>query len=175
MKNFLKERQSGIFLLTFAFILITSISLGHKVQSSNDANLSGKNQPSSKTEIDLDGGELAEVASEVNQDGISEVPFDEIEKEEENKIAVSAVKAGATSVSKTEAEKYSALKEKLKKYCDKKYESKKCKKYLTETKALFKTNKDYKRLYEKYLEKKEEREADDSDDSDDSKRTQNTY
>jgi hypothetical protein len=172
MKNFLKERQSGIFLLTFAFILITSISLGHKVQSSNDANLSGKNQPSSKTEIDLDGGELAEVASEVNQDGISEVPFDEIEKEEENKIAVSAVKAGATSVSKTEAEKYSALKEKLKKYCDKKYESKKCKKYLTETKALFKTNKDYKRLYEKYLEKKEEREADDSDDSDDSKRTQ---
>jgi hypothetical protein len=167
MKKFLKERKNGLFLLVFAFIIITSISLGNQVQSSSSASLSGENEPSSKTEMELES-ELAEAVLEINQNGIIEVSSDETKKEVENNNAVTAVKTGAEAVSKTEAEKYAELKEKLKKYCDKKYDSKKCKKYLAEAKTLSKTNKECKKLYEKYLEKKEDRE----DESDDSKSTQ---
>lgn len=166
MKNFLEERRSGFFLLFFAFFVITTISLGHQAESKDLSNFSDDSQS-------LDEGEKSyELVSEISQGEVIEAPFGEIKKEEESVATkeedVANVEVDAKAIAKIEAEKYAELKDNLKKYCDKKYNSKKCKKYLSEAKALSSAGKEYKKIYDKYLEKKEDRE----DDSDDSKSTE---
>lgn len=170
MKKFLKERTSGLFLLIFAFFIISAVSLGQGAQSNDYAELSVKNQIADNYEVAEDDlAESDEAVLGVSGSEVIKESSGEKEKFSDEKAPVAeATKLRAETLAKAEAEKYAELKDDLKKYCDKKYDSKKCKKYLSEAKTLSKSDKEYKKLYEKYLEKKEDREAD----SDDSKSTE---
>jgi len=149
IKNILKERFSGLFLLLLAGIIVFGFSL-------NSKHVESKNIASEEQKISNEGqilGEANEYSKETTKNSeetnlnVFEENLDSIEKKD-TKIINQDISANIPNA-------YAILKDHLKKYCNKNYDKKKCKNYCSEVK----NNKEYKDLYKKYCNNQKDEET----------------
>lgn len=161
IKNFLKERRNGFFLLVIASFIIVGFSSDFLYAGSKES----QNQPEGGqvlAEEETRGSEddnLGSNAQEIIEEGndTSEEPAEESGDTSEETV-------DETSAPDPEKDRCDDLKRLLKKYCGKNYNVKKCRKYLIETKDLSKKDDQCKSLYKKYhfVPKKEEKKDENS-------------